>query len=100
MLKTWHENRRFTFEAVFIFLYVTIPILDAAFIIPKMKPVCNGQITDQQVKMCTNWIKENAHVSKATSPTGRVYRHPLQDSERIWDREIGTFGSPPSKEQP
>ena len=64
MLKIWYEKRPFTFGAVFIFFYVTIPILDQIFMYPKMKPVCNGEITDQQIRACTNWIrkKETSHV--------------------------------------
>ena len=63
MLKIWYEKKPFTFGAVFIFFYMTIPILDQIFIYPKMKPVCNGEITDQQIRACTNWIhKETSHV--------------------------------------
>jgi hypothetical protein len=99
MLKKWHENRPFTFEAVFIFLYFTIPILDKIYIVPHMKPVCNGQITGEQVKMCTDWIinKDKAHVSKATNSLGGLYRDTSPDSQRQWEREIGTFGSPVPK---
>ena len=99
MLKKWHENRPFTFGAVFIFFYMTIPILDAAFIIPTMKPVCNGQITNQQVRMCTDWIKnkEKVHVPKSPTSIGRLYGNPKSDSQLQWEREIGTFGTPQSK---
>jgi hypothetical protein len=99
MLKTWHENRPFTFEAVFIFLYFTIPILDEIYIVPHMKPICNGQITDEQVRMCTNWIKvkDKAHVPKTSKTTGGLHRDPLSDSQLRWEREIGTFGTPQPK---
>jgi hypothetical protein len=99
MLKKWHESRPFTFEAVFIFLFLTIPILDEIYTVPRMKPVCNGQIGEEQVKMCTDWIKtkEKVHVPKASNPLGGLYRDTPSDIQRQWEREIGTFGSPVPK---
>lgn len=77
MLKRWYETKPFTFGSVFIFLYVTIPIFDQIYIYPKTKPVCEGNITDEQVKTCTSWIitKDTKHVSTLTGRLGRLYRN-------------------------
>lgn len=96
MLKKWHDNNPYTFGAVIVALYITIPILDSRFIYPKMKPVCNGQITDQQVRSCTSWIikKETKHVPESTSTTRGLLRGPQSDSELQWKRTLDTFGRP------
>ena len=100
MLKRWHESRPFTFEAVFIFLYMTIPMLDAAFITPTMK--CEGQISEERVKTCTSWIKikEKPHVRTTERGSGGLYRNPsttelLRDQERA----ITDFGRTPDREK-
>lgn len=100
MLKSWYEAKPFTFGAVFIFFYMTIPIVDQLFLIPKMKPVCTGQITDEQVRQCTNWIKkkDSKHVSHRSTPPRGVYGNTSSDSQREWERQITTFGAPTSKE--
>ena len=55
---------------------MTIPMLDQALIYPTMKPVCEGQITDEQVKKCTSWIikKETKYVPKSPKTSGGMYR--------------------------
>jgi predicted membrane-bound mannosyltransferase len=87
MMKAWYEAKPFTFGAVFIFFYMTIPILDQLYMNPTMKPICNGQITDQQVRMCTDWIikKDKARVPKTTNPLGGLYRNPPSNIERQWE---------------
>ena len=97
MLKIWYEKRPFTFGAVFIFLYLTIPILDQIFIYPKMKPVCNGEITDQQIRACTNWIhKETSHVRVIKRGPGELHRYSKTDEYlREQERAITDFGRTP-----
>jgi hypothetical protein len=95
MLKRWHENRPFTFGAVFIFFYMTLPILDAYFIYPTMKPHCNGQITDQQIRACTDWIrkKETNHVRTTKRGYGGLSGNPSSDGYlREQERAITDFG--------
>ena len=64
MLKKWYEAKPFTFGSVFILLVVIITNLDQIYMYPMMKPNCNGKITDQQIRACTDWIrkKETSHV--------------------------------------
>jgi hypothetical protein len=98
MLKIWYEKKPFTFGAVFIFFYMTIPILDQIFIYPKMKPVCNGEITDQQVRACTNWIrkKETSHVRVIKRGPGELHRYSKTDEYlREQERAITDFGRTP-----
>ena len=95
MLKIWYEKRPFTFGAVFIFFYVTIPILDQIFMYPKMKLVCNGEITDQQVRACTNWIrkKETSHVRVNQRGLRGLSRDTKTDEFfREQERAINDFG--------
>ena len=95
MLKIWYEKRPFTFGAVFIFFYMTIPILDQIFIYPKMKPVCNGEITDQQIRACTNWIrkKETSHVRVNQRGLRGLSRDTKTDEFfREQERAINDFG--------
>ena len=100
MLKRWHENRRFTFEAVFIFLYMTIPYLDAIFITPNMK--CEGQISEERVKTCNSWItkKETKHVRTTERGSGGLYRNPSStEFLREQERAITDFGRTPDQEK-
>ena len=95
MLKRWYETRPFTFGAVFIFLYMTIPILDQVFMYPKMRPVCNGEITDHQIRACTDWIrkKETSHVRDVKRRPGRLFRDtPPSEYLREQERAINDFG--------
>lgn len=95
MLKRWYETRPFTFGAVFIFLYMTIPILDQLLIYPKMKPVCNGEITDQQARACTDWIRKKgtSHVRVNQRGPGRLHRDtPPSEYLREQERAINDFG--------
>lgn len=95
MLKRWYETRPFTFGAVFIFLYMTIPILDQIFMYPKMRPVCNGEITDQQARACTDWIRKKgtSHVRTNQRRPRGLYRD-TSPSEylREQERAITDFG--------
>jgi|688.fasta_scaffold01392_71 hypothetical protein len=100
MLKRWYETRPFTFGAVFIFLYMTIPILDQVFMYPKMKPVCNGEITDQQARACTDWIrkKETQHVRIDKRGPGSLHRDTKTDEYlREQERAIADFGRTQNK---
>ena len=95
MLKRWYEKRPFTFGAVFIFLYMTIPILDQIFMYPKMRPVCNGEITDQQARACTDWIRKKgtSHVRINKRGSRGLYRD-TSPSQYLRDQEraITDFG--------
>ncbi len=93
MLKIWYEKKPFTFGAVFIFFYMTIPILDQIFIIPTMKPPQCGQIRE-----CDNWIhnKETNHVRTPQRGSGRLYRDNETDKFlREQERAITDFGRTP-----
>ena len=95
MLKKWYEKRPFTFGAVFIFLYMTIPILDQIFMYPKMRPVCNGEITDQQARACTDWIRKKGTTHVRTNQRGPrgLYRDPSSTEYlREQERAITDFG--------
>ena len=95
MLKRWYKTRPFTFGAVFIFLFVAIDKLDHIFIYPKMRPVCNGEITDQQIRACTDWIrkKETRHVRDDKRRPGRLPRDTSPDIYvRDQERAINDFG--------
>lgn len=95
MLKRWYESKPFTFGAVFIFFYMTIPILDQLFIIPTMKPQCNGTITNEQTRACTDWIrkKETKHVRTTQRGHGRLPRDTSSDGfMREQERAIENFG--------
>lgn len=98
MLKIWYEKKPFTFGAVFIFFYMTIPILDQIFIYHTMKPNCNGTITNEQVRACTDWIhkKETHHVRTPQRGLGRLYRDNETDKFlREQERAITDFGREP-----
>jgi hypothetical protein len=58
MLRKWHKDNRVAFEVVFMFLFAMIDVVDAEWFHPKMRPICNGEITDQQVKSCSGWIRK------------------------------------------
>lgn len=90
MLKKWYESKPFTFGSVFIFFFMMIPLLDQIFIYPKMKPVCENQITDEQAKACRSWIikKETGHVSKSSKASGTMYRGAESDSKLQWQRSL------------
>ena len=94
MLKKWYEARPFTFGSVFIFLVVVINILDKIFMYPMMKPPCNGQLTDQQTRSCTDWIrkKETGHVRTTKRGSGGLYRDtPSDEYVRDQERAITDF---------
>jgi hypothetical protein len=95
MMKAWYEAKPFTFGSVFIFFYMTIPILDQLYMIPRMKPVCNGQITDQQARACTDWIhkKETKHVRTTQRGHGGLSGNSTPDGFlRDQERAIRDFG--------
>lgn len=95
MLKKWYEKRPFTFGAVFIFLVVVIDKLDHIYMYPMMKPICNGEITDQQIRACTDWIrkKETSHVRNDKRRHGRLPRNtPSDEYVRDQERAIDDFG--------
>ena len=90
MLKIWYEKRPFTFGSVFIFFFMTIPILDRIFIIPTMKPQCS-----KQAKECDNWIhnKETNHVRTPQRGSGGLRRNTKTDDHmREQERAIKDFG--------
>lgn len=89
MLKIWYDKNPFTFGAVFIFFYMTIPIVDQIFIVPTMKPQCVE---------CDNWIhnKETNHVRTTKRGSGGLYRNPETDKFlREQERAIDNFGRKP-----
>ena len=95
MLKRWYEAKPFTFGSVFIFICVTIPTLDAMFIVPHMKPQCN-----EQVKSCTDWIhiKEKGHVRVTKRGYGGLHRNTTPDGfMREQERAITDFGGTQNK---
>ena len=57
-MKKWHEEKPFTFGIVFIISFIFLDVTDARWFIPRMRPVCNGEITEQQVRACSGWIKK------------------------------------------
>ena len=58
MMKKWHEEKPFTFGIVFLISFIFLDVADARWFIPRMRPVCNGEITDQQARACSGWIKK------------------------------------------
>jgi hypothetical protein len=102
MLKRWYEAKPFTFGAVFIFLVVAINTLDQIFMYPIMKPVCNGQITDQEARSCTDWIrkKEKGHVRTTQRGHGGLSRDTSPDGFlREQERAITDFGGTQNKSE-
>ena len=99
MLKRWNESRPFTFGSVFIFLYVTIPILDQIYLYPKMRPKCEEQITDEQVKTCASWIvkKETKHVRSSERRPRGMHRPPQENTDSEWFRTLDAYGRIPDK---
>ena len=94
MLKIWYEKRPFTFGSVFIFFFMTIPILDRVFIYPTMKPQCNKQIGE-----CDNWIhnKETNHVRTTKRGSGGLHRNtPSNEYLQEQERAITDFGRKPN----
>ena len=95
MLKKWYEAKPFTFGSVFILLVVIITNLDQIYMYPMMKPHCNGDITDQQIRACTDWIrkKETSHVRVNQRGPGRVLRNTSPDEYvREQERAIVDYG--------
>ena len=102
MLKKWYEARPFTFGSVFIFLVVVIIELDQIYMYPMMKPHCNGDITDHQVRACTDWIrkKETSHVRVIKRGPGELHRYSKTDEYlREQERAITDFGRTPDQEK-
>ena len=98
MLKRWYDKNPFTFGAVFIFFYMTIPIVDQIYMHPIMKPQCNGTLTDEQVRACIDWIhkKETNHVRTPQRGSGGLHRYPSTDEYlREQERAITDFGRKP-----
>ena len=95
MLKKWYEAKPFTFGSVFILLVVIITNLDQIYMYPMMKPNCNGKITDQQIRACTDWIrkKETSHVRVNQRGSGGVSRDtPPDEYVREQERAIVDYG--------
>jgi hypothetical protein len=100
MLKRWYEAKPFTFGSVFIFFYMTIPIVDAMFIVPYTKPHCNESITDQKDRSCSDWIhtKEKGHVRTTQRGYGRLPGNTSSNEYmRDQEREITDFGRTQNK---
>ena len=55
MLRKWHDSDPLVFGIIFLFLYSALDIADSRWFIPHIRPVCNGEITDKQVRVCSNW---------------------------------------------
>lgn len=64
MIEKWHKAKPLTFGFAFLFIFFGIQILDSKYIYPRLKPVCNGELTEQQIRACSDWIhkKETRHV--------------------------------------
>ena len=100
MMKAWYEAKPFTFGAVFIFFYMTIPIVDKIYMVPRMSPQCNGTITNEQVRACTDWIhkKESNHVRTPERGLGGLHRNYETDKFlREQERAIENFSGTPSQ---
>lgn len=98
MMKKWHESKPFTFGIVFIISFIFLDVTDARWFIPRMRPVCNGEITDQQARACSGWIKKiNNKEQKDVRITERRPRGLSGDNApdvhlREQERAINDFG--------
>ena len=94
MLKIWYDKNPFTFGSVFIFFYMTIPIVDQVYMNPIMKPECS-----EKVRACTDWIhnKETNHVRTTQRGSGGLHRNtPSNEFLQEQERAITDFGRKPS----
>jgi hypothetical protein len=98
MMKKWHEEKPFTFGIVFLISFIFLDVTDAKWFIPRMRPICNGEITDQQARACSGWIKK---INKKEQSDVRITeRRPRQSSRytptdgyvREQERAITDFG--------
>lgn len=100
MLKQWHEARPFTFGIIFLVVFFGIQMFDSKYIYPSMIPKCNGEITDQQVRACSDWIhkKETNHVRTNQRGSGKLYRDtPSDEYLREQKRAIDDFSGTQNK---
>ena len=98
MLQKWHDSDPMTFGIIFIFLYGALDIIDSRWFIPRMRPVCNGEITDQQARACSGWIRKinnkeqtDVRITERRSRPSSRYTSPdihLREQERA----INDFG--------
>ena len=97
-MKKWHEEKPFTFGIVFLISFIILDVSDARWFIPRMRPVCNGEITDQQARACSGWIKKiNNKEQKDVRTTERRPRGLYRDNSpdvhlREQERAIQDFG--------
>jgi hypothetical protein len=101
-MKKWYEEKPFTFGIVFLISYVMLDVADARWFIPRMRPVCNGEITDQQARACSGWIKkinnkEQNDVRVTKRGLGKLYRNLTPDADSEWNRTLDAFGREPNK---
>lgn len=87
---------------VFLISYVMLDVADARWFIPRMRPVCNGEITDKQVRACSGWIKkinnkEQNDVRVIKRGLGKLYRDITPDANGEWNRTLDAFGREPNK---
>jgi len=101
-MKKWHEEKPFTFGIVFLFLYAALDVADARWFIPSMRPICNGEISDKQVRACSGWIKKVNN--KEQSDVRITQRRPRgsnryfeKDADSEWLRTLESFGREPDK---
>ena len=99
MKKLYKKNSQ-VFGAVFLLLYLGLDVADARWFIPRMRPVCNGEITDQQAKSCSGWIrkinnKEQTDVRTTERRLRGSNRYTEKDANSEWLRTLESFGRKP-----
>ena len=57
-MKEWFLKDEFKHGFILMFLFIVLDVSDARWFIPRMRPVCNGEITDQQARICSGWIRK------------------------------------------
>ena len=104
MMRKWHEEKPFTFGIVFLISFIFLDVADARWFIPRMRPVCNGEITDQQSRACSGWIKK---INKKEQSDVRITERRPRGSNRYfeknangeWLRTLESFGREPDKKR-
>ena len=85
MMRKWHEEKPFTFGIVFLISFIFLDVADAKWFIPRMRPICNGEITDQQARACSGWIKK---INKKEQTDVRITQRRSRPSSRITSPDV------------
>lgn len=95
-MKKWYEKDPVKHGLILLTLFGVLDVADARWFIPHIRPVCNGEITDQQSRICSGWIKtiskERSDVRVTKRRFGGSGRYPETDANDEWIRTLESFG--------